>query len=497
MFMGIDIGTSSVKTLLTNENGEMIDLAQREYEVEKPGALYAEQDMDLLWEKTKETVREISGRGRISGLKGIGFSGQMHGLVMIDKNGHPVRKAILWCDQRSAAQKQLVYEVYGEQKYRRATYNDLSSGFLFTSLLWVKQHDRQAYEKIDKVILPKDYIRYRICGELATDYSDASATLLFDTAGHDWAWELVQAMGFRFNFFPPCFESHEVAGYVTQKCSMETGLPYGIPVVYGGGDSIMQQLGNGVIDAESPWIANIGTSCSVNCAVDSPVYDREFRTNTFCHAAKGRWFFMGANLCGGAALKWLKNNILHLTTYEELSSLADTVEPGSGGLLFLPYLSGSRTPVNDPDAQGMFFGLTMSHDRAHLTRSVMEGIILGMYTTFHIFEEEGLSTKEIIASGGGARSRVFLQMEADIFRRPVRVAQNSEQSCLGAAITAAVGTGHFSDYHEACESMVKWKDLEVLPRHVNFNRYEEAYAVYRELYDTNRELLHQNHRRIQ
>ncbi|MDO4323018.1 MAG: xylulokinase [Lachnospiraceae bacterium] len=498
LFMGIDIGTSSVKTLLTDETGRTVAVSHREYDISKPNALFAEQDMKLIWEKTRETICEITaGLGqRTEEIQGISFSGQMHGLVMVDRNGELIRNAIIWCDQRASRQTLDVYEVVGEKRYKEITLNDLSSGFLLTSLLWVKENEKWNYEKIYKVMLPKDYIRYQMCGEIATDYSDASATLMFDTRRGEWAWELADQFGMDHSLFPDCYESDGTAGAVNVKCAEETGLREGTPVIYGGGDSIMQQIGNGVISEESPWIANIGTSCSVNCATQRPVFDRLFRVNTFCHAKKNMWFWMGANLCGGAALKWLKNNILHMNSYDEMSALADTAEPGSNGLVFLPYLSGSRSPVNDPDAQGIFFGLTLSHGRAHMTRSVMEGIILGMKTTFMIFEESGITTETMIASGGGARSDVFLQMEADIFDKPVYIADNHEQSCLGAAITAAVGTGQYKNYREACREMVRLKDKIVYPRTENQERYQESYAVYKDLYQTNYELFQRNRKRI-
>ena len=497
-YIGIDIGTSSVKTLLTDELGKTAGIAQREYDVEKPNALYAQQDMDLIWGKTRETIIEVLNKTGLPAdeVKGISFSGQMHGLVMTNREGKLLGKAILWCDQRASRQTEEVYQMLGEQEFKMITLNDLSSGFLLTSLLWVKENDRATYEKIYKVMLPKDYIRYLMCGEIATDYSDASASLMFDTRKQEWAWNIADGFGLNHRFFPECHESHEIAGYISRKCAEETGLKEGTPVTYGGGDSIMQQIGNGVISDKSPWIANIGTSCSLNCATQRPVFDPKFRINTFCHVKRNMWFFMGANLCGGAALKWLKNNVLHMKSYDEMSALADTVEPGSNGLLFLPYLSGSRSPVNDSDAQGMFFGLTLSHDHAHMIRSVMEGIILGMKTTFSILEESGLSTERMIASGGGARSNVFLQMEADMFQKPVYITENNEQSCLGAAITAAVGTGCYRTYEEACSQMVKLKDQVVYPCKENGKKYEESYEIYRDLYSTNCTLFHKNRKQI-
>lgn len=495
-FLGIDIGTSSIKTMLVDEKGNTVDIAYRDCDVEKPKALFAEQDLKIMWNKTKETIKEIVKRYSADLIKGIGFSGQMHGLIMIDKEEKPLGKAILWCDQRSFEQTKEIYCLIGERKFKKKTLNDLSSGFLLTSLLWIKENEKNLYEKIYKVMLPKDYIRFLMCGNIGTDLSDASATLAFDTKKGQWAWSIIEKAGLEKSLFPECHESHEIAGYIHKKCAEETGLKKGTPVVFGGGDSIMQQIGNGVFSEKNFWIANIGTSCSVNCATETPIFDREFRINTFCHAMKNTWFFMGANLSGGASLKWLKNNILHMNSYDEMSALAETIEPGSNGLLFLPYLSGSRSPVNDPDAQGIFLGLTLSHTREHMIRSVMEGIVFGMKTTFSILEETGMKTERIISSGGGARSKTFLQMEADMFNRPVCIAENREQSCLGAAITAAVGVGYYKNYEEACSRMVRMESLIFYPRKNVYEKYIEHYSIYKEIYNTNRELLVKNRKLI-
>lgn len=492
LFMGIDIGTSSVKTLVTDEHGRTLAVAQQEYDVEKPHPLYHEQDMNIIWEKTKTTIQKVLENITAYELKGISFSGQMHSLVMIDKNGKVLEKAILWSDQRSAAETQSVYKKYGEDNFKSITLNALGTGFLWTSLLWVKNNRKNIYEKIDKVLLPKDYIRYLMCGEIGTDYSDASATLIFDVQKQEWAWQIIDTFGVPRTLFPECHESYEIAGKVTEHCAKETGLPKGIPVVYGGGDSIMQQLGNGVFGKNSPLIANIGTSCSVNCAAEQAIYDHKYRVNTFCHAQKNLWFFMGANLCGGSALKWLKNKILFMNSYNEMSALAEEVPSGSDGLLFLPYLNGTRSPVNDPDAQGMFIGLTAGHARSHMIRSVMEGVVFCMYDNYKVIEETGFSTDVIVSSGGGARSQTFLQMEADIFQKSVKVADNNEQSCLGAAIVAAVGTKTYNNYEEACNNMVHWKNIEILPNPNNFAVYEHNYAIYKELYEANKILFHKN-----
>lgn len=495
-FLGIDVGTSSVKTLLTDDAGTTVAVAQREYDIQKPRMEYAQQDMRDLWKATKETICEIVRNPMVSKeqIEAVGYSGQMHGLVMVDQNGELLQEAIIWCDQRSSKQVEKIYNTIGSERYKKITLNDLSTGFLLSSLLWVKEEKPEIYDKIWKIMLPKDYIRYRMCGNIGTDYSDASASLCFDTSKGEWAWELIEKLELREDIFPDCWESHEAAGEVNAECAKETGLKEGTLITYGGGDSLMQQIGNGVIDEYSPWIVNIGTSCSLNCIAGKPLHDSMYRTNTFCHVKRDRWMLMGANLCGGVVLKWLKDQVFHKKSYDEMTALAEHVPVGSDGLLFLPYLSGSRSPVNDPKAQGAYIGLTLGHTEEHMIRSAMEGIVLGMFTSYKIFENQGLSTEGMIASGGGARGELFLKMEADIFNKPVQVTDGNEQSCLGAAIAAAVGSGYYSGYQEACEMMVRFKNKIVLPDKKNHDVYMERYEVYKEIYSTNMKLFHVNRR---
>ncbi|MGI6070698.1 MAG: xylulokinase [Blautia sp.] len=491
-FMAIDIGTSSAKTIITDENGRIVAACQREYDIQKPHVSYAEQDFHAIWLYTKETIRQVLSDSKISAedIKGIGYSGQMHGLVLVDKNGELIRDGIIWCDQRSGQQVEEVYKTISRERYHQITLNGLTTGFVLSSLLWVKEKEPENYERIYKVLLPKDYIRYQMTGEIATDISDASASLIYDTSRNDWSWEIIDKLKLERSFFPPCYESHESAGKVTKKCSEETGLSCNTVVTYGGGDSIMQQIGNGVISEGSPWIANIGTSCSCNCSADTPLLDKESRINVFSHTRKGHWMLMGANLSGGLALKWLRDHIFSQTNYQKMNLLGEQVPPGSDGLLFWPYLNGTRCPANDADTQAAFVGLTLKHDYRHMIRSVMEGIVFSMFEAASIFHDMGLSSDMLIASGGGAKGKLFREIEADVFNLPVRTNECEEQSCLGAAIAAAVGTGEYDSYEEACGKMVRYSQQWQYPNLENHKRYQEIFAVYHDFYKCNREIYH-------
>lgn len=488
--LGIDIGTSSVKSLLMDEEGNVAAVAQKEYDMIKPAQSWAEQKMEELWEATAWTIRSLMGQcPQLKGdISGIGYSGQMHGLVMLDTAGREVRNAIIWADQRSAQSIERIYQAVPRQEYQAVTRNALSTGFLVSSLVWVRDHEPDVYEKIHKVMLPKDHIRFKMCGEMGTDVSDASSTAIFDTAGRQWAWDLIRRIGLEESFFVPCHGPTEIAGTVSGECARETGLPEGIPVVYGGGDTLVQALGNGVI-RPGMAISNIGTASQLVTVAEKPVYDREFRTNTFCHVGEGQWLLMGANLSGGVTLKWLRDNILEMESYGAMTDLAERSVPGSNGLFFLPYLSGERTPWNDPDARGIYFGLSLKHDRADMIRAAMEGIIYAQKSSLKIFQGMGLSFEQVVASGGGANSRVFRQILADQFGCSVVTSLVREQGCVGAAILAGVGTGMFSDQREACERIVRFSPEVTEPEEKGRKLYEERFSVFEKLYPANRELF--------
>ncbi|HAX51557.1 xylulokinase [Muricomes intestini] len=489
-YIGIDLGTSSVKSLLMREDGEIIDTAQEGYDIIKPDQQYAQQDMNLLCRAAERTIQAILKKhpGTRDNIRGVGYSGQMHGLVMIDKDGNLIRDAIIWADQRSGEEIRDIYSVIPEEEYKKVVLNSLSTGFLISSLMWVKKHEPEVYAKIFKVMLPKDYLRYKMCGELGTDMSDASSAVIFDTKNRQWAWEFIDRLGLEREFFVPCHEAYEIAGEVTAGCEKNTGLWEGTKLVYGGGDSLMQGIGNGII-SPGTLSANIGTSSQLSCALPEPLYDSRYRTNTFCHVREDRWMLMGANLSGGVALKWLMRNVLDMQSYDEMTALAEKVPAGSRDLLFLPYLSGERTPYNDPDAKGIYLGLTLKHARAEMIRSTMEGIIFGLRNSLEIFQDMGIEFQRIFASGGGARGHLFRQIQADMFGKEIYTSVGKEQACVGAAITAAVGTGGYASYEEACGCVVRLSEDVVIPDAENQKIYEERYAVYKELYPRNKDLF--------
>lgn len=489
-FVGIDLGTSGAKSLLMGENGEVLGSARKGYPILKPRQDWAEQDIEVLWEAVKETIMELMARfpEEKGNICGVGYSGQMHGLVMVDAAGKPVRNAIIWADQRSGKEIEKIYRLIPKEGYSKITRNAVSTGFLAASLLWVKEHEPENYEKVCRVFLPKDYIRYKMCGEFGTDMTDASSTLLFDTARREWAWELIDALDLDRGFFVPCGETCEAAGCISRECARETGLPLHVKVVYGGGDSLMQALGNGM---SGPGIlsSNIGTASQLASVMKAPFYDEKLRTNTFCHVRKDLWMLMGANLSGGVALDWLKDKVLGLSSFEEMMEAAAEAPAGSSGMLFLPYLSGERTPYQDPNAKGIYFGLTLKHTKAHFVRSTMEGIVFALKNSLEIFEELGVPAEKIIASGGGARSQLFRQIQADIFGKEIYTNRIEEQACVGAAIAAAVGNGTYQSLEEACGEIVRFRDEITVPEKENQKIYEERYQIFKELYPRNRTLF--------
>lgn len=488
--MGIDLGTSSVKTLIMESDGTVLAVAQEGYDIVIPYTGYAEQDINLLWNATRLTIRNALKASKISSelIDGIGFSGQMHGLVLLDSENRPIRNAIIWADQRSKRQIEEIYNTIPMDEYRAITLNSLCTGFYICSLLWVREQEPELFKRINKAVLPKDYIRYKLCDELATDQTDASSTLVFDVAKRDWTWSVIDRLGLSRDIFPQCGISCDVAGYITKRAEQETGLQSGTPVVYGGGDQPMQSIGNSII-TPGVFASNIGTASQISCAIDRPLFDAQYRTNTFCHVQDNLWTIMGASLSGGIALKWLRDNVLAGFSYKDFDRYATEVCPGSGGLLFLPYLGGERTPHNDPNAKGMFFGLTFKHDFRYMIRSVMEGVVFSLRDSLEIFKAMGIGVDKIVASGGGANSPIWMQMQADIFGKEIYTAQNHEQACIGAAISAGVGVGVYDSLEQACQKVVRMNEEVAVPNPKNMQIYNEDYEVYRALYAHNKDLF--------
>lgn len=491
--LGIDIGTSSLKAMLLNiESGEMY-VKRRKYSVSIPEENCAEQDPDLWWESLVDICKEFrhdqNTKEQFQAVEGISFSGQMHGLICVDCNGDSIRPAIIWLDHRASKELDEIYLKLSETDIRSILHNRICAGFAFPSLLWVKEHEPENYKRICKMFQPKDYIRFRITGKMGTDVTDASATGIYDVGKRDWAWNIIKRFDLDDSIFPDCHESGETAGYVTGECARLTGLREGIPVIYGCGDQMAQSIGNGVYK-EGKLISNIGTGGQVSAYSNHFVSDEKMRTNTFCHAVGKGYSVFGATLNCGNSLNWLCDKILEMKNgkFEQCTQLAEEITPGSEGIIYLPYLTGERTPVMDNEAKGVYFGLKLQHDKRHLIRATMEGIIYSLKDCLLVLQQLGIDSDQIIASGGGAGSELFLQLQADIFEKEIKVCRVSEQACLGACILAGAGIGAFT-LDQATECYVDFDKKIITPIPENTKIYRERFGIYHEIYNNTKHLM--------
>ena len=488
--LGIDLGTSSVKALIMSEVGKVLAVKSEEYDVQKPSSDFAEQSPELWWQKTASAIRKALTEAAISAdeIAGIGFSGQMHGLVALDKEGKSVCPAIIWLDQRSVQEVREVNEI-AKDFIDTQLLNKPSAGMLLCSLLWLKKHKKDLYDKISVVMLPKDYIRYRLTLEIGTEESDASATLAFSLKERRWCNEMIERLGLDTRLFPKVSKSIDTAGFVCESAAKETGLSTKTRVVFGAGDAACQLIGNGIVK-EGYVSCNIGTSAQIAVSLNSLVFDKNKQLQTWVHAIPEHYYMQGGALNGGFTLKWLKKQILgDERSYEELCSDAENVASGSEGLIFLPYLSGERTPVMDPFARGVFFGLSAKHTKAHIIRATMEGVIHNLFECALIFERLDVKKEKIIASGGAARGRLWKQIQADIFQMPVYTTKSEEQAGLGSAILAGVGSGIFKSVEEACEIIVRDDTEAIFPIEKNFRVYSEHQQIFRRLYEQTKDLF--------
>ncbi|MDR2476706.1 MAG: xylulokinase, partial [Treponema sp.] len=395
--MGIDLGTSSLKVIIIDTAGNIKAESSQAYQFDSPLNGYAEQRTEVWWAACRDCIREALSKAAVPAarVQGLGFSGQMHGIVPLDADRQVIRPAILHCDARSGKQVQEINALFASNAIPGSRFNPVYTGFLLTSLLWIKQNEPAAFDKIRHVFLPKDYLKLRLCGEISSDYSDASATLAFDIERFRWSAETLAALDIPLAFFPGCFATDYAVGTVTKQAAAETGLAEGTVVVSGGGDQIMQAIGNGAIHPGNATV-NIGSSGQVCFQSDKPVRNPQLSTNTFCAYAEGRWIVMGAIMSAGLALKWL-NGIFPAASYRQLDEEAGKLPPGSGGLVFLPYLNGERTPHVNPNLSGMFMGLNLNTGRIHLARAVMEGVTYALMQCIEVCGGLGLSTNELIA----------------------------------------------------------------------------------------------------
>lgn len=484
--MGIDLGTSSVKVLIMDEYGKVKSIASEEYDIDIPQEGFSEQDPAVWWDAVVHSIHNSLDNSGLNAheIKSIGLSGQMHGTVLINKEHKAIRPAIIHCDQRSKKQVREIYELLGKDMLYKTTYNPVFPGFQIASLLWVLENEIEIYNAAYKVLLPKDYIRLMLTGEIVTEFSDASSTLAFDIINQTWSEFILNKLNIDTAKFPPCKSPFDIAGGICEMASRRTGLKVGTPVVMGGADQPMQALGNGAIH-EGIVTSAIGTGGQIFTPVCKPVFNPKLNTFTFCNLEKNSWYTMGAILNAGLCMKWLNEKVLHYENYKSLDSAAEKISPGSKGLVFLPHLSGERVPFADYQVKGMFFGLTLEHNGACIARAVMEGVTYALRERIETFKSLGIKTDKVISSGGGANSSLWLQIQADIYNMEVYKSNMVEQACVGAAMAAGIGTGIYNHIEEACNIVVRIDENPIVPNYRNVQVYDHYFGVYRAVSEQN------------
>jgi xylulokinase len=483
LFLGLDVGTSGVKAVLVHPRGDVAASATAPLSLDAPRPGWAEQDPASWWTAGVAAVRRVLASRPGAGVAAVGIAGQMHSSVFLDGAGEVIRPALLWCDGRTTAEcAEITERVGGEARLRELACNPALEGFTLPKVLWLRRHEPAAFARLATVLLPKDYVRFRLTGELATEPSDASATLMYDTARMRWSGEIMAAVGLPASLLPPVGGSAEVLGRVTAAAAALTGLAEGTPVVGGGADNACGAAGVGVVEPGEA-VASWGTSGTVLAPLAEPRVDPGLRAHTFCHVVPGTWYLMGVVLSAGGAFAWYRDQLAR-----ELAGAADaelrldeeaaSAPPGAGGVTFLPYLQGERTPHRDAMARGAFTGLSLAHTRAHLTRAVLEGICFALRDSVSILRELGMAPGHLLLTGGGARSPFLRRLQAEVFGLPVTVVNREEGPAYGAALLAAVGVGAFPDLASAARATLSRAPLEH-PDPGAHAAYDEAYARFR------------------
>jgi xylulokinase len=489
-YLGVDVGTSGTKTLLIDQAGKVLAEANADYPMHQPKPGWTEQSPDDWWQATVKTVREVIAKANLNAtdVKAIGLSGQMHGSVFLDKQNKVIRPALLWNDQRTTAECEEITSLAGGRKSLiKMVANPALTGFQAPKILWLRNHEPKNFAKLTKVLLPKDDIRRRLIGDHVTEVSDASGTLLLDVVNRKWSSKLLSKLGIDSSLLPRVVESEDVTGTLTKEAAETLGLSTQCKVVGGAGDCAAGAIGNGVVRS-GILSTSIGTSGVMFVYSDEPQYDAAGRLHTFCHAVRGKWHMMGVNLTSGGSLEWWIENVLQGLdgcsadqVYAAATKEAAAIAAGSGGLLFLPYLNGERTPHADPSARGAFIGLNLTHKRPHLTRAVMEGVTYALRDSLAIIESLGVPVKEIRAGGGGSKNPVWRQMQADVFAKKITTLKVEQGAAYGVALLAAVGDGAYRDIAEACKATIE------VASHCNVDKkaaktYDSLFPIYQQLY---------------
>ncbi len=483
MWLGIDIGTGGSRALLVDERGGVragFTAPHEEMYMQRP--LWAEQRPENWWDAAVIAIRGVLARGRVEGsqVRGIGLSGQMHGLVILDDAGSVIRPSLIWCDQRSQRQVDFVNAKVGRENVLRYTANPVLTGFTLPKLLWVRDHEPQNFERVRRMLLPKDYVRFRLTGEFASEVSDASGTAVFDVVNRRWSFEMMDALSLDRSILPSCHESSEITGRISPQVAALTGLAAGTPVVGGGGDQAASAVGNGIVE-RGIVSCTLGTSGVVFAHMEKVAYDPAGRVHTFCHAVRDRWHVMGVTQGAGLSLQWFRNQLAPGVEYDALTAEAAQSPAGAQGLFWLPYLMGERTPHLDATARGGWIGLTNSHKRADLIRAIIEGVSYSQRDCLDIIESLGVAVHSVRASGGGAQSPFWRQLLADIFAKRVVTLETQEGSAYGAALLALAGTGEYASVPEVCRAAVRETES-VAPRPEESAFYQKAHHVYQALY---------------
>lgn len=492
--LGVDIGTSGTKTVLFDEAGNTLTSALSEYPMYQPQAGWAEQDPEDWWRASYTTISEVLLKSGVNpeDIKGIGLSGQMHGAVLLGTDDKILRRAIIWCDQRTIAECEQITSIIGRERLVEITANPALTGFTASKIMWVKNNEPEVFEKIKKILLPKDYIRLKLTGEYATEVSDASGMQLMDIPARKWSREVLDKLGIRIDQLGDLYESQKVSGRINGMAAKLTGLKQGTPVVGGAGDQAAGAVGNGIV---RPGVisSTIGTSGVVFAYSKDIRIDPMGRLQTFCHAIPGTWHMMGVTQTAGYSLKWFRDNfcfeekrvadIMKIDPYVLMDQEAEKAEAGCGGLIYLPYLMGERAPHLDPNARGVFFGISARHEKQDMLRAVMEGVAYAMRDCLEIIKGMGVEINEVRASGGGGKSRFWRQMQADVLGTDISTINSSEGPALGVALLAGVGTGVYGSVPEACDAAIKVKSIQHADMALNA-KYSRHYQLYGQLYNS-------------
>ncbi|MGA7351319.1 MAG: xylulokinase [Acidobacteriaceae bacterium] len=479
MFLGMDVGTGGTRAVLVDEKGQLVGSASAEHEpFRTPHPGWAEQDPEDWWRAAQKAIREVLASG--VHIDAVGLTGQMHGAVMLDKDGKVLRPALIWCDVRTEPQCEWLHKVIGRERLIELTANPALPNFTLTKLLWVKEHEPEIFSRIAHILCPKDYVRYRLTGTYAMDVQEASGTLLLDVAHRRWSKEVAKIAGIPESWLPELFESPEICANISDEAAKLTGLKAGTPVAAGAGDQGAGAVGMGILQPGSVS-ATIGTSGVVFAATAAPTRDPLGRLHTFCHAVPGRWHVMGVTQAAGLSLRWLRETLAPDQTYDDLTSDAARIPAGSDGLLWTPYLLGERTPHLDPTATAAFVGITATTTRAHFTRAVLEGVAYSLKDTFTLFSELGIPVKGVRLGGGGARGPLWREIQANIYGYACERLTAEEGGAFGAALLAGVGSGYWPDLEAACAAGITVAET-IEPNPATVQRYAEGYTGYRRVY---------------